>query len=110
MNAHLERGYTDGYAQQYNDHNQYFHFMNIGGVFALGAFLIALSFGARLAIISRDYLQISFVVSFAIICIVENILVRRAGILYFTFFYCFFFSHARLVTSKQSSDQVNDKQ
>jgi hypothetical protein len=99
MASHLARGYTEGYEQRYNDHNEYFHIMNIGGVLAILSYLLVLGIPLGAAISNRDYVQFAFIMSFAVVCVVENLLVRRAGILYLIFFYCLFVPRARRVKS-----------
>jgi O-antigen ligase len=91
IERHLERGYVEGYQNQYNEHNQYMQVTNACGVVGLAIFLLSLLIGFRKAIRGQNYLQFAFIFSLAFVCLVENILVRRAGIIYFAFFYCLLF-------------------
>ena len=91
FNKHLERDYQAGYENKYNEHNQYLQIANASGLLGLSTFLLAIGVGFRESIRNKDYLQFAFILSFALVCLVENLLVRKAGAIYFAFFYCLLF-------------------
>jgi O-antigen ligase len=95
MKRYLERGYEAGYQNNYNEHNQYLNIANASGLPGLIIFLLAIGVGLRESYRQRSYLSFAFITSFALICVVENLLVRRAGALCFTFFYCLLFMPSR---------------
>ncbi len=88
FDEYLARNYQEGYLKQYNEHNQFLQIANSCGLFGLGFFLMALGNGLQVAFTKRDFILFSFIASIAVVCVVENFLMRRAGIFYFSLFYC----------------------
>ena len=88
FDEYLTRDYHEGYLKQYNEHNQFLQIANSCGLFGLVVFLLALGNGLKAALAKRDFILFSFIVSIVLVCVVENFLMRRAGILYFSLFYC----------------------
>ncbi len=82
-------GYKESYLNKLNEHNQYFQVLNSIGLVGLSVFVFIIAYGLRAALKQRSLVQFSFIFfRLAVICLVENFIVRRAGVVFFSIFYC----------------------
>ena len=70
----------------YNTHNNYFHYALITGVLGLSLFIIALFFQFQLAFSKHSVLFACFLIMIATSFLVENVLVRNHGVVFYAFF------------------------
>tara|TARA_B110001469_G_scaffold38361_1_gene38228 strand:+ start:1190 stop:2401 length:1212 start_codon:yes stop_codon:yes gene_type:complete len=74
----------------YNSHNQYISFFLVGGSFLLLLYFIFLYFNVKLAIKKRNAHSLIILCFYSIVMLSENILERENGVIFFSFFLCFF--------------------
>lgn len=92
-----KNGLVGAFEKKLNAHNQYLQtFIGLGFVGFL--LLVLLTFGKLItSIINKNFLAFIFTLLIALNFMVESMLQTSAGILFFSFFYCFFF----LITEKE---------
>ena len=83
---YIKMGMNTAARENYNSHNQFLGFTIEGGILALILFCFYLIFNINFTLKSRDFLGLFFFVSIIAICLVENLLVRNAGITFVSFF------------------------
>lgn len=76
--------------RQFNAHNQYISFLLIGGLFLLSIFLLVQFYNIRLSYANNNYLFIIICLFYLFNMMTESILERENGVIYFSFFICFF--------------------
>tara|TARA_B110000908_G_scaffold31475_1_gene37432 strand:+ start:475 stop:1227 length:753 start_codon:yes stop_codon:yes gene_type:complete len=74
----------------YNSHNQYISFFLIGGLFLLLLYFIFLYSNVKIAIKKRNVHSLIILCFYSIVMLSENILERENGVIFFSFFLCFF--------------------
>lgn len=74
----------------YNSHNQYISFFLIGGSFLLFLYFIFFYFNLKIAFKKRNLHSLIILCFYSIIMLSENILERENGVIFFSFFLCFF--------------------
>lgn len=74
----------------YNSHNQYISFLLVGGLFLLLLYFIFLYLNVKLAIKKRNINSLIILCFYSIVMLSENILEREDGVIFFSFFLCFF--------------------
>ena len=74
----------------YNSHNQYISFLLVGGLFLLLLYFIFLYLNVKLAIKKRNINSLIILCFYSIVMLSENILERENGVIFFSFFLCFF--------------------
>ena len=74
----------------YNAHNQYISFILVGGSFLLLLYFIFLFFNVKVAIKKRNVHSLIILCFYSIVMLSENILERENGVIFFSFFLCFF--------------------
>ncbi len=79
----------DGY-QKKNFHNQYIQFFAEIGIFGLLLLLVMVFLNLKNAIITKDFVRISFAVLMISLFLTESFLSRQRGIVFFTTIYCLF--------------------
>jgi O-antigen ligase len=82
----LERGYSQGYYDNLNAHNQFLEIMLENGIIGLILFLGILGFMCFIAIKDHNYLLMLFLVTMVVFFMFESILNRLAGITFFPLF------------------------
>lgn len=75
---------------EYNAHSQYLQTSIDLGLVGLTGFLLCLAIPGYVAFKNRDYLMLSFVALFAIVCMTESVLELNKGIVFFSFFISLF--------------------
>jgi O-antigen ligase len=78
------------YNEKYNSHNQYLSIMISLGLLGLIIFLITIAYNFIWALKSKNHILIVLLIFYCIVMTSENILERENGVLYFSFFLCFF--------------------
>ncbi|HEX5170067.1 MAG TPA: O-antigen ligase family protein [Cyclobacteriaceae bacterium] len=91
---YLQKGFLESYTYTYNEHNQYFQIANSIGLIGLSIFLMSIGNGFVVALRGKNFLQFTFIFLTTLVCMVENFLDRRAGIIFFSVFYCLLFLHS----------------
>ena len=76
-------------SDDYNSHNQYLGYLLDGGLLAGMILIHFVVYFFRKAIIRKDITMAAIVLFYAIIMLMENILVRQAGIILFIFIFSF---------------------
>ena len=72
--------------EKYNSHNQFLGYTIEGGLIALALLCLYLCYNLVLAVKKQSLIFILFFIAIATICLVENYLVRNAGITFVSFF------------------------
>ncbi|AUC16632.1 hypothetical protein BTO06_16415 [Tenacibaculum sp. SZ-18] len=75
---------------KYNSHNQYISFVLIGGIVLLMLFLGVNFYNIKLAVKQKNHLFVVICVFYLANMLTESILERENGVVYFSFFTCFF--------------------
>ena len=83
---YISMGMNTAAKENYNSHNQFLGFAIEGGLISLILFCFYLIINLYFTLKSRDFLSLFFFVSIATICLVENLLVRNAGITFLSFY------------------------
>jgi O-antigen ligase len=83
---YAKRGLFISYLQDFNAHNQYLSYLLKNGIFGLLVFLAAFYYYCRLAIKTRDFIYLCFLLLLLIGFYTENILDANKGILFFALF------------------------
>jgi O-antigen ligase len=86
--------YEENLSLLLNEHNQFLQIANFCGPIGVLMFVLAIGVGLKRGVKSKDYIKIGFISTFTIVCLVECLLARQAGITYFSFFYGFLYSHS----------------
>ncbi|MEZ4829754.1 MAG: O-antigen ligase family protein [Bacteroidia bacterium] len=84
--SYQEEGFTYGYKNRMNAHNQYLETAIalglVGGLYLISCFVLSAGFAIR----SKNYLYLGFVILFALSCLTESLLSRQLGV---NFYACF---------------------
>lgn len=80
------KGYDFAVEKEYNTHNQYLHFLLVGGIVGLFLFLLLLFSHLSIARLSKNDVYVAVLIIFALSFCTENILNRQDGIFVFAFF------------------------
>ncbi len=80
---------TNSSVNNFDAHNQYLAFMIKSGIFGLLAFLILLGQSFFIAIKTRNYYLLCFIIIISMTALTENVLESNKGILFFAFFNSF---------------------
>lgn len=86
MKLYKERNMKISYAEEFNTHNQYLSILIKHGVVGLLIFLGMLAYFFRLAIESKNFLYLSFLILMSIGFLTENIIDANKGIFFFAYF------------------------
>jgi O-antigen ligase len=86
-----ERGFIRGTLDRYNSHNEFLTTTLDLGVAGLLVILLTVVLGSVEAFKSKQVLVISFMIMIVFYFMVESVLVRQKGIVFFSFFYSFLF-------------------
>jgi O-antigen ligase len=86
MKLYKERGMTVSYKEEFNTHNQYLAILIKNGIIGLIVFLSMMFYFFRLAIQSKNFMYLSFLILITIGFITENIIDANKGIFFFAFF------------------------
>ena len=76
--------------EKYNTHNQYLSFLISIGIIGLLIFLVIIGVNFKQAYNKANHILIVILVFYCFVMLTENILEREDGVLYFSFFLCFF--------------------
>jgi O-antigen ligase len=82
----LSRGYTDGYYDNLNAHNQFIEIQLENGLIGLAVFLTIIGFIAYISISEKNLILGLFLISMLIFFMFETLLNRHAGIAFFPIF------------------------
>ncbi len=94
LNSCYKQFHTRLYEEKdYNTHNTYMHVLLSGGIFALGLFLATLFYQIRLALLSKNYLYLSFLILVMTCLLFENMLSRMHGALFYSLFNAIFIKY-----------------
>ena len=85
-NQYVKMGMNTAAKENYNSHNQFLGFSVESGLIGLAILLFYLILNLIISLKSRDLLSIFFFITITSICLVENYLVRNAGITFVSFF------------------------
>jgi len=85
-NQYIKMGMNTAAKASYNSHNQFLGFAVESGLIGLAILLFYLILNLILSIKSRDLLSLFFFITVTSICLVENYLIRNAGITFVGFF------------------------
>jgi len=80
---------TDAINSEYNSHNQYLETFIGQGIIGFITLLILLGFPFIYGIRKKNYLLVSFIIIISINFLFESALNNQAGVVFFSFFYCF---------------------
>lgn len=83
---YIKRGFYISYLEQFNAHNQYLSYLIKNGILGFFIFLFALYYYTCLAIKSKNFIHLSFLVLMLAGFYTENILDANKGILFFALF------------------------
>ena len=72
--------------REFNSHNQYLQFWLSSGIIPFILFLVVLIFQFSVALVNRNYFQLSFLMLFSMSFLTENILARQNGLYLYAFF------------------------
>lgn len=86
MNSYKRKGMNVSYKEEFNTHNQYLSILIKNGIFGLIIFLAMMFYFLRLALISKNFVYISFLILLIIGFFTENIIDANKGIFFFAFF------------------------
>jgi O-antigen ligase len=101
--SYAREGLSGAYNHRLNAHNQYFQTFVGMGVFGF-LLLLGLTFGQLIiAFLRRHFLLFFFSLVVMLNFLVESMLQRSAGVLFFAFFYCFF----SLVDEERLNDETH---
>jgi O-antigen ligase len=101
---YIKMGLKTATKENYNSHNQFLGFAIEGGIISLILFCFFLLINLYFSLKSKDFISLFFFVSIATICLVENLLVRNAGITFVSFFstiFLFFNLHQSKINSNK---------
>lgn len=91
----------------YDAHNQYLAFWIKSGFFGLLFFLTAIGYGFYIAVKSKNFLYLSFLLLFAVTCMTENVLESNKGIFFYAFFNVLFYSYCRRNPQQPNNETMN---
>ena len=83
---YIKRGHYISYLENYNAHNQYLSYLLKNGIVGLLIFLFIFGYYLRLALKSKNFEYLSFLIILLIGFYTENILDANKGIVFFAFF------------------------
>jgi O-antigen ligase len=95
LKTYQKHAQTENYSRNYNEHNQYLNILSSVGLIGFLCLIYIFFAGFKASLANRDFVQFCFIFSVAVICFVENFLMRRAGFVFFSFFYGLLFSPPR---------------
>jgi len=87
---YFNKKFYNSYLHRLNAHNEYLSFLIKSGVWGLAVYLATLVFGFKKAVRKNDVVFFSFMLLLAIVSLSENILDADKGMIFFSFFFCFF--------------------
>ncbi|MBS1680858.1 MAG: O-antigen ligase family protein [Bacteroidetes bacterium] len=90
--AYISHGHPEYATIQLNEHNQFLQIASSIGIVGLIPFLYIIIYSFKKSMLNNDLIQFTFIFSFLLIGFVENFLVRRAGVIYFVFFFCLLYT------------------
>jgi len=103
--AYMKHGLYISFLLEFNAHNQYLSILVKHGLIGLVVFLAALFYYFKLAIASRDFMYISFLLLICIGFFTENILDANKGIFFFAFFNALFGFKCLLLNQNDTETQ-----
>jgi O-antigen ligase len=86
---YMKKGFYISYLESFNAHNQYLSYLLKNGIVGLLIFMFAFGYYFWLAIKSKSYVFVSFLILLLIGFLTENILDANKGIFFFAFFNTF---------------------
>jgi O-antigen ligase len=87
---YFENKFYKSYLVELNAHSQYLSFLLKAGVPGLLLFFYVIFYGFARAIKSRDFIFLSFMIIFSVVCVSENVLDLNKGVFFYAFFYSLF--------------------
>lgn len=81
-----EKGLIHSFYQNYNSHNQFISITLKHGLIGLMIFLLALGYYFKIAIQSKSFIYLAFLIQIVAVFSIENVLDVNKGIFYFAFF------------------------
>jgi O-antigen ligase len=78
------------YGDNLNSHNQYLEYLLSGGLFLFSIFLFQMGHSLNIAFKQADGLHTAFLALFLITCLGESLLETQKGLVFFSFFNCYF--------------------
>ncbi len=102
---YIKRGHYISYLENYNAHNQYLSYFLKNGLIGLMIFFFVFSYYLSLAITSKNFVYLSFLIVLLIGFYTENILDANKGIVFFAFFNTLFGSYA-LIKIKEGATKT----
>ena len=102
---YVKRDLFISYIERFNAHNQYLSYLIKNGVLGLCVFLFAFGYFFYLAMRSRNFMYMSFLILLVIGFYTENILDANKGIIFFALFNTFF-GYAALKHSQKKAEET----
>ena len=90
--VYLEKGFTEGYDNQYNPHNLFLDSAVALGILGVLSNLILFGVSFFCAIKQKNILYLQFLILFVLISLVESTFSVQKGVVFFFFFNTFFYS------------------
>ena len=92
--------------EKYNTHNQYLSFLISLGIIGFLIFLVSIGINLKQAYKKGNHILMVILIFYCFVMITENILEREDGVLYFSFFICFF-NTIHVIESEEKPSIVN---
>lgn len=95
QHTYLKNGFTIGFENNFNSHNQYLQLLLELGLVGILLYLYVLFLSFKNAVLKSNLLHLAFLLIFSISCITESMLENNKGIVFFAFFnsiFCFLFA------------------
>jgi len=87
-----EKNLKDGYDHKLNAHNQYLQTFLALGVFGFSILVLALALPAIVSLKKRDYIYFCFLIIIAFYFLIESMLERQAGVVFYAYFNALLFT------------------
>lgn len=103
-NLYLGDEINEGY-QKKNFHNQYIQVFAEIGVLGFIILIMILAYSLKIAIKSKDFVQISFTILMISLFLTESFLWRQRGVVFFATMYCLFNANSILMNQTNDANQ-----
>ncbi len=104
-----QSGLINSFHQNYNAHNQFLSITLKHGIIGLMLFLIALGYYFKIAIQSKSFLYLTFLIQITFVFMIENVLDANKGIFYFAFFNTLFgFLYLKKLNKNEDTSHIGD--
>lgn len=102
--VYTEVGFTRALAESYNSHNEFFTTTLDIGLFGLLILVTIIAASIYRSYSNKNYIQLNFIILSLIFFLVESMLLRQKGVVFFSLFYSILFSEPSISQSKSSGD------